>query len=98
MYHVAGADETDDDVQAVLDEVADRSTDLGMDGSAIETRIERDRDVLDAAVAFDAVVMGESDPSLVTFVFGMPVDQVAERFLGPVLVVQHESATEDGNG
>ncbi|RBI59146.1 universal stress protein [halophilic archaeon] len=101
LYHVTGADEPDDDVQAVLDEVADRSTDLGLDGSAIETRIERDRDVLDAivdaAAAFDAVVMGESDPSLVTFVFGMPVDQVAERFLGPVLVVQHESATEDGD-
>ena len=98
LYHLADEDETDDDVQTLLDGVADRLGDLGMDASAIETRIERDRDSLDAiaeaAEAFDAVVMGESDPSLTTFVFGMPADQVAERFLGPVLVVQRESSTE----
>ena len=94
LYHAADADETDADVRTVLDGVADRLVDLGMDGSAIRTRIERDREPLDAIVdaadAFDAVVMGESDPSLATFVFGMPAEQVAERFLGPVLVVQRE--------
>ncbi|QLG28817.1 universal stress protein [Halorarum halophilum] len=97
LYHVADEDETDDDIRTLLDGVADRVTDLGMDAPAIETRIERDRGPLDAIVhaadQFDAVVMGESDPSLATFVFGMPADQVAERFLGPVLVVQRESST-----
>jgi hypothetical protein len=39
--------------------------------------------------------MGETDPSLATFVFGMPADQVADRFLGPVLVVQREPETEE---
>ena len=101
LYHVADEDETDDDVQTLLDGVADRLADLGMDASAIETRIERDEDSLDAiaeaAETFDAVVMGESDPSLTTFVFGMPADQVAGRFLGPVLVIQRESSTE-GDG
>lgn len=55
---------------------------------------ERDHDrtdaIVDAADEFDVVVMGESDPSLTTFVFGLPADQVADRFLGPVLVVQRE--------
>ena len=30
--------------------------------------------IVEAADAFDTVVMGESDPSLATFVFGMPAD------------------------
>lgn len=99
LYHVAGEGETDDEIRTLLDGVVDRLTERGMDASAIETRIERDRETLDAIVdaadPFDAVVMGESDPSLTTFVFGMPADQVAERFLGPVLVVQRESAAAD---
>jgi len=98
LYHVADADETDEDAGMVLDGMADRLADLGVDPSTIETRVERDRDpfdaIVDAADAFDAVVMGESDPSLATFVFGMPADQVADRFLGPVLVVQREPARD----
>lgn len=65
-----------------------------MGESTIETGVERDQDVLDASVdvadTFDTVVMGESDPSLRTFMFGMPADQIAGRFLGPVLVVQRQ--------
>lgn len=98
LYHVAETDETDEDAGTLLDGVIDRLQDLGIDASRIETKIERERDALDAiadeADAFDTIVMGETDPSLVTFVFGMPADQVAERFLGPVLVVQREPAPE----
>lgn len=100
LYHVADEDETDDDIQTLLGGVADRLAEFGVDASTVETRIERDRDTLDAIVdvadTFDAVVMGESDPSLATFVFGMPADQVADRFLGPVLVVQRAAAPDDG--
>lgn len=96
LYHVAEDEETDDDVATLLDGMVNRLEDMDMDASRIETRIERDQETLDAIVktadAFDVVVMGESDPSLTTFVFGMPADQVADRFLGPVLVVQRESS------
>lgn len=99
LFHVAEEDETTDDVRTFLDGVSDRMTDLGLDASAIATRSGGDGDPLDAIVdaadEYDAVVMGESDPSLTTFVFGMPADQVAEQFLGPVLVVQRESSTAD---
>jgi hypothetical protein len=102
LYHVAEGTETDDDVRTLLDGTAERLISLGMAESAIETRIERDRNALeaiaDAAEAFDAVVMGETDPSLATFVFGMPADQVADRFLGPVLVVQRDPDPADGDG
>ena len=101
LYHVADEDTTDDDIQTLLGGMADRLTEFGMDPSTIETRIDRDRDPLDAiadvADSFDTVVMGESDPSLATFVFGMPADQVAERFLGPVFVVQREPAPDEGD-
>jgi hypothetical protein len=99
LYHVAGPDETDEDVGTLLDGVVNRLESLGVDISRIETRVERDREPLDAIVeaadAFDVVVMGESDPSLTTFVFGMPADQVADRFLGPVLVVQREPVPDE---
>jgi len=99
LYHVVETEETDEDVETLLDGMVDRLGELGVDESRIETRVERDRGPLDAiadtAEAFDAVVMGETDPSLVTFVFGMPADQVADRFLGPVLVVQREPASEE---
>lgn len=98
LYHVAEEEETDEDVGTLLDGLVDRLGNLGMDASAIETRVDRDQDALDAIVdaaeTFDTVVMGESDPSLSTFVFGMPADQVADRFLGPVLVVQREPPQE----
>ncbi|GGN93946.1 universal stress protein [Haloarcula pellucida] len=96
LYHVAENEETDEDIGTLLDGLVERLGDRGIDTSTIETRVERDRDPLDAIVdasaAFDVVVMGETDPSLATFVFGMPATQVANRFLGPVLVVQREPA------
>ncbi|KOX91371.1 universal stress protein [Haloarcula rubripromontorii] len=102
LYHVAAADTTDDDVQTLLSGITERLVEFGMDPSTIETRIDRDRNPLDAIVdvakSFDTVVMGETDPSLATFVFGMPATQVANRFLGPVFVVQRERASADEDG
>jgi len=98
LYHVAEDEETDEDAGTLLEGVIERLEDLGMDTSTVETRVDRNRGPLDAIVGasdeFDAVVMGESDPSLATFVFGLPADQVADRFLGPVLVVQREPPRE----
>jgi len=98
LYHVAREGESDADAQTLLDGLTDRLTDNGFDEGRIETRIGRERDpvdaIIDATVDFDALVMGESDPSLATFVFGLPADQVAEQFLGPVFVVQRERPEE----
>jgi nucleotide-binding universal stress UspA family protein len=100
LYHVAEREETDEDIDTLLDAMADGLEDFGIDASAVETRVERKRApfdaIVDASEGFDAVVMGETDPSLATFVFGMPTDQVADQFLGPVLVVQRERIAKDG--
>ena len=99
LYHVADEDETDEDAGTLLDGIVSRMVEAGMDEGAIDVRLGRDEDPLAASVAvadeFDAVVVGESDPSLFTFVFGMGAEQVAEQFLGPVVVVQRESSGED---
>jgi hypothetical protein len=92
LYHVAEEEGTGG--SELLADARERLVELGMDAAAIETRIDRDADrvdaIADAAEGFDVVVVGESDPTITTFVFGMPAEQVAERFLGPVLVVQRE--------
>jgi nucleotide-binding universal stress UspA family protein len=99
LYHVAEGGESDEDAQTLLDGIVTRLVDNGVAPESIETHTDRDADlpdaVIQAAAEHDAVVMGETDPSLVTFIFGMPTQQVADRFLRPVLVVQRERPRED---
>jgi hypothetical protein len=98
LYHVAGADKTDADVETLLDGVAARLADEGIDADAIDIQISRDgtpqEQIVDASDDYDAIVMGESDPSVTTFLFGMAADQVAKQFLGPVFVIQHGELDE----
>lgn len=92
LFHHAGENETDEDAATFLAGVADSLAAAGVSETAIETRIERDGSPQDAIVAAsesaDVVVVGESDPTIATYVFGLPADQIADRFLGPVIVVQ----------
>lgn len=46
---------------------------------------------LATAAEDDAVVMGESHPSVTTFVFGETVPEVGDRFHGPALTVRRRS-------
>ncbi len=98
LYHVLGPEEEADDAQTLLNGVETELVDRGMDAEAIDTLVEETETPIDAIARqgreHDAVVMGETDPSVTTFVFGMPSEQVAERFLGPVLVVQRERPEE----
>lgn len=98
LYHITAADETDEDAKTLLDGIRSRIGEEGIDSDSIEFRIERKDDaqtaLQEAATDFDVVVMGESDPSVKTFVFGMPAEQIAKRYLGPVLVVQREKHDE----
>jgi nucleotide-binding universal stress UspA family protein len=99
LFHVAEESESDADVAELLDEIATRLSEAGVPEASIATQSSRGDDhrgtIVDAADDYDAIVMGESDPSVTTFLFGMTADQVAREFLGPVFVVQHEK-TEDG--
>ena len=93
LYHVAEKNETDEDVETLLDGIATRLSDEGISPDAIDTQIARGDSpqelIIDDSEHYDAIVMGESDPSVTTFLFGMTADQVAKQFLGPVFVIQH---------
>ena len=99
LYHVAEEGETDEDVAMLLNGMAGRLTEEGIESAAIETQVARDGNpqaaIVDDSDAFDAVVMGESDPSVATLVFGMRAQKVAKQFLGPVFVVQRRKPGED---
>lgn len=49
--------------------------------------------ITDAAADHDAVVMGEREPSLQSFLFGEIAEQVAAHTLGPVIVVRAAAST-----
>lgn len=101
LYHLVEEDETDEDAALLLEGVADRIVELGMDSEAVDLLIEHAEkpreSIADAATEYDTIVIGESEPSLVTFVFGMTADEVAEQFLGPVIVVQRQKPTADAD-
>lgn len=99
LYHVAEENETDEDVETLLDGIATRLSEEGVPPESIDLQVSREGDpremIVDAADEYDAIVMGESDPSVTSFLFGMTADQVAKQFLGPVFVVQHEEPEDD---
>ena len=92
VYHGRDADEPAADARGVVTETEWALRERGMKASTIETVIEQTNEPVAAiarqAADHDVVVMGETNPSVTTVVFGMPADRVAERFEGPVLVVQ----------
>jgi len=94
LYHALEADESEADARAMFEAIVDRFVEAGIRRDAIDVRLAEGGDpraaVTETAEAFDVVVVGESDPSVVTYLFGMRAPQVAESFLGPVLVVQRE--------
>ncbi|GAB7092311.1 hypothetical protein JCM18237_25820 [Halorubrum luteum] len=101
LYHILGDEELEDDAETLMNGVRSELVDRGMDRDAIDVRIETPTEgspidaIAELGETHDAVVMGETDPTVTTFVFGMPSEQVAERFLGPVLVVQRERPEAD---
>ncbi|MEF8813755.1 MAG: universal stress protein [Halovenus sp.] len=54
--------------------------------------------LVDAVPGHDAVVIGESAPSLASLVFGETADRVAAASVGPVLVVQRDGTETNGEG
>ncbi|WP_323191104.1 universal stress protein [Halostella sp. PRR32] len=94
LYYVA---ETDADVpsgEAVVEEATGLLRERGVAADAITGDVTVSgapvRAIATAAADHDAVVMGESEPSLGSVLFGDPSEQVADRSLGPVIVVRNE--------
>lgn len=92
VYHGHVADEPAAEARGVVAETERALRKRGVTPSALETKIEETDEPVAAiaqqAADYDVVVMGETDPSVATVIFGMPADRVVEQFQGPVLVVQ----------
>jgi nucleotide-binding universal stress UspA family protein len=92
LYHVAATDEGAERGRRMLDAGGDALAAAGIDRELIFERVERSdapiRSITAAAGDHDAVVMGESAPSLETFFFGEASEQIAARTIGPVIVVR----------
>lgn len=92
LFHAAPDGEEDPTVgRTLLDGAADRLVDAGVDADRIDTSIVESaspaEDIVDAAKNHDALVIGETEPSLVEQVLGDVPTQVIEQSGRPVLVV-----------
>lgn len=98
LFHIASDEETDRDAEILIEGIQAQLIESGIDAERIETWIERDDQsverIIEAANDYDIVVLGESTPSVVTYVFGMGSEQISGRFLGPVFVIQRERPPE----
>jgi nucleotide-binding universal stress UspA family protein len=96
-YHVAASETETNAGQALVDRAATVLRDEGIPDDAIATEVVVSdtpvRAIATAAAEYDAIVMGESEPSLRTFLFGEAAEQVATQSLGPVLVVRRPEAS-----
>ncbi|GAA0674836.1 universal stress protein [Natronoarchaeum mannanilyticum] len=101
LLNVARGDERVPEGEAFLERVRSELVDAGVDPARIEVRVETARrpirKIVEVSAAFDAVILGESDPSVMTVLFGEKSEQVAERFIGPVLVVRQPREPEEEN-
>jgi nucleotide-binding universal stress UspA family protein len=98
LFHVAESEDGSGGGETLL-ETGKRT--LTQQGIAVET-ISTDTATSDApveaittaATEYDAVVMGASEPSLRSLLFGESAEQVAARSLGPVVVVRQAEEVE----
>lgn len=102
LLHVAEDEDGVDGGRSIVEDAAERLREAGLPADGITTEVRASatpvRAIATAAADHGAVVMGESEPSLRSFVLGDAAEQVADRSLGPVLVVRRErEATADGD-
>jgi nucleotide-binding universal stress UspA family protein len=95
LLHVLGAEETADAARRdVLGPVADRLTAAGLDADLLRLDTIRAEDpggqIVDRAADYDAVVLGETEPSVREILFGTVPEKIVEATSGPVIVVRHE--------
>lgn len=93
LLHVLEEEEERDAVQHdVLDRVSDMIAKEGIDAGLVRLRIDVADDpgeaIIDAAKDYDAVVIGETEPSVADVIFGSVPEQIAHEASIPVIVVR----------
>jgi nucleotide-binding universal stress UspA family protein len=102
LSHVAENEARVEAGRSMVEDAAARLREAGIPAGAIATEVTVSGTPVEAiattATDHDAVVMGESEPSLGSFLFGGKSERVAARSLGPVVVVRRERGPEQTNG
>lgn len=93
VFHVTESDEEASRSELLVRGACDRLEDEeGIEGSRIDWRQERDSSptnaLIEAAEAYDLLVVGESKPSLTDRILGDVSDQVIDRSDDPLLIVR----------
>jgi nucleotide-binding universal stress UspA family protein len=98
LTHVAGEAGADAGHE-LLDDAAAAVRAAGVPDDAVSTEVavsdEPLRTVATLGADHDAVIMGENQPSLRSFLFGDGAERVATASLGPVLVVRNERDVDE---
>lgn len=98
LLHVLEEGEEEHDVQRVLGRISDMMAEAGIQGSLIRLRIEVADDpstaIIEAAQDYDAVVIGETEPSVREIIFGTVPERIVQKAAVPVMVVRHQSEQE----
>jgi nucleotide-binding universal stress UspA family protein len=85
--------------RSMVENAAARLRDGGIPAGAITTEVTVSgtpvEAIATAAADHDAVVMGESEPSLRSFLFGETSERVATRSVGPVVVVRRTRTSDE---
>lgn len=99
LFHVLEGEESEEDGRTFLRGIADRLVEEGIEEDAVEIDVRSAEKpmgtIQEVASDYDAVVIGETDPTVVTYFFGMRAGEVADQFLEPVFVVQRERPEYD---
>jgi nucleotide-binding universal stress UspA family protein len=110
LLHVAENEARVEAGRSMVGDGAARLRETGVPAGAITTEVAASgtpvQAIATAAADHDAVVMGESEPSLRSFLVGEESERVAARSLGPVVVVRRarppgetdETGETDGTG
>ncbi|WP_331236043.1 universal stress protein [Natronorarus salvus] len=94
LFHVSGEDEEEGEADLLLRGARARLVSAGVPPGSIDLRTERSEEpiatILAATEEADAVVIGETKPSLRTMVFGDVPMRIVEEALCPVIVVRRD--------
>lgn len=92
LFHAVANDEAVPDGEALLDEVVNELTTLGLDRDKLSRSVVVAQKPLQALISgaedHDVVVMGEEEPTIRGQLFGETSERVAEQTVGPVIVVR----------
>lgn len=98
LFHVAETEDESATGEARLEAAKRTLNEHGIDPGAINTEAAISEfpveTITTAATEYDAAVMGASEPSLQSILFGERAEQVAARSLGPVVVVRRAEVVE----